>query len=195
MATGPKYARSVYLITHSQANLDIVITREKFVEIVLGAFAQGSSTNPSNPITTWCCSQEHHEDGNVHYHMAIKLISQKRWLSHRNYLQHTYNVKVNFSDNHSNYYQAWLYCTKADVNAIFSSGHPDLTNPPRTNAASGSRRAKSGNTSARPPTKKPRFDALDLSNLILRNQIKSETELMSFAHAQKAEDKTDVFAE
>ncbi len=192
MATAPKNARSVYLITYSQANLEIVDTREKFVQIVLEAFSQGSSTSASNLITRWCCSQEHHEDGNIHYHMGIKLQRQKRWLSHRNYLQHAYNVKVNFSDSHSNYYEAWLYCTKSDANAIFSIGHPDLTNPPRTNVASVRRRAQSGNAAERPASKKPRFDALQLSNLILRNKIKTETELMSLAHAQKAEGKTDV---
>ena len=191
--TGPKNARSVYIITYSQENLEIVNSREKFVEIVLEAFAQGSSTSTTNPITRWCCCQEHHQDGNIHYHMAIKLQKQRRWHSPRNYIDHAYNIQVNFSDHHANYYQAWLYCTKSDDNAIFSIGHPDLSNPPRTNVASGKRRAKGGNADEGPPaSKQPRLDALQFSDLILRNNIKSETELLRFAHAQKAEGKTDV---
>jgi hypothetical protein len=125
--------------------------------------------------------------------MALKLQKQRRWHAPRNYLDHVYKVKVNFSDHHANYYQAWLYCTKCDDNAILSIGHPDLTNPPRTNVASGKKRAKSANAGEQPPeSKQPRLDALQFSELILRNNIKTETELMSFAHAQKVEGKTDV---
>jgi len=190
MAAGPQNARSVYLITYSQANLQIVNSREKFADIILEAFAQGTSSNPSNPIIQWCCSQENHADGNLHYHMVIKLRNQRRWLATRNSIDKTYNIKVHFSDTHTNYYDAWKYVTKSDVNAICSTQHPDLTNPPRTTAASSSKRKNSGGPSTR--AKKKRFDALDLSNIIIKHNIRTDTELLSFAHGQKVEGKNDV---
>lgn len=61
-------------------------------------------------------------------------------------LQHHYDINVNFSDQHYNYYTAWRYVTKEDwPGAIESPGHPDLTNaePPRTDAASMSHSAQS----------------------------------------------------
>ena len=58
--------------------------------------------------------------------MAIKLKNQRRWLSVRNFLDKTFNVKVNFSDKHSDYYEAWRYCTKSDKEYLLNEDHPDL---------------------------------------------------------------------
>ena len=129
MEAGPSNARVVYLITYSQANLDAVPNRETFAALVREAFKQ---TNDKNEIKQWVCSQAKHADGNLHYHCAIKLQMQRRWLSARNYLENKYNVKVNFSDAHSTYYDAYKYCTKEDTQALLSENHPDLNNAPRT---------------------------------------------------------------
>ena len=46
---------------------------------------------------------------------------------------------ANFSNRHENYYSAWKYTTKEDLEYIQSEGHPVLTNaqPPQTTRASG----------------------------------------------------------
>ena len=111
---GPSNARVVYLVTYSQANLGIVPDRETFAALVKEAFTE---TNHQTVIKHWVCSQEQHADGNFHYHLALKLEMQCRWLTARNYLDDKYNVKVNFSDTHSTYYEAYKYCTKEDVHA------------------------------------------------------------------------------
>ena len=92
MAAAPSNARTVYLITYSQVIESIVPDRETFSQVVTEAFEQTGSTH--NVIEKWCCSEEKHSDGNTHYHMAVKLRIQRRWLSVRNYLDTKHEVKV-----------------------------------------------------------------------------------------------------
>ena len=141
MSGGPKNARVVYLVTYSQAEKAKVGNRERFSEIVLEAFNETGSVN--NFVIQWVCCEEKHKDGNTHFHMAVKLNLQRRWLSVRNFLENRYGVKVNFSDNHSSYYDAWVYCKKDDEEVLSSSNHPDLTTMPRTVAASSQRHRNS----------------------------------------------------
>ena len=105
--------RRVYLVTYSQANLEIVPSRESFARIVLDAFNNSS-------VVYWVCSQEPHANGGVHYHMAVKLERRRRWLHVRNYIDREYGIKVNFSGRHENYYTAWAYTTKEDISALQS---------------------------------------------------------------------------
>ena len=80
----------------------------------------------------WCCCKENHQDRpNPHYHVAIKLNKQRRWLSAHDYIAKHYNIQVNFSDKPGNYYEAWLYCTKSDREIVTSDNHPDFTRVPR----------------------------------------------------------------
>ena len=130
---GPQNARSVYLITYSQANLEIVPDRRDFAMMVKDAFEKtGSGTTV---LQRWCCCKEEHKDGNPHYHLAVKLNMQRRWASVRNYLAKRYKIHINFSDGPGNYYEAWKYCTKSDTEVLLSDDHPDFTNAPRTTAA------------------------------------------------------------
>ena len=66
--------RRVYLITYSQANLEIVPTREAFARIILDAF-ENAVPESNCAVVHWVCSQEGHVHGGVHYHMAVKLSS------------------------------------------------------------------------------------------------------------------------
>ena len=106
--------RRVYLITYSQANLEIVPTREAFAHIILDAF--DNAVPGSN----------------------VKLSGRRRWLRVRNYIDQEYGVKVNFSDRHDNYYSVWRYTTKEDSSSVQFRNHPDLQNdgaPITTNAS------------------------------------------------------------
>ena len=107
--TGP-CSRSIYLITYSQANIDIVPTSVSFKDVILEAFEKNGKAR----IVRWMCSKEEHKDGGFHYHMVVKLDRQKRWMTVRNFLDNTHSIKVNFSNTHANYYDAWQYATKAD---------------------------------------------------------------------------------
>ena len=131
-----RQVRLVYLITYSQADLDLVPAREEFSAIVLDSF---SNIDPSSPVEVahWACSKEERRDGGSHYHMAVKLSARCRWLKVRNYLEQRHGVKVNFSDRHWNYYSAWHYTTKEDADFIQSESYPDLSNSskPCTSAA------------------------------------------------------------
>jgi hypothetical protein len=75
----PKNARFAYLITYSQADLSLVPERESFALLVIHAFKNADSLSACN-ILQWVCSMEHHSDRGVHYHMAVKLESRRRWL-------------------------------------------------------------------------------------------------------------------
>lgn len=107
--------KSVYLITYSQADRKIVPKKETFVNIIKVAFNKSSKI----AFTSYCC-QEKHKDGQQHYDMAIKLKNQRRWLSAGNFIDKTNDVKVNFSEKHSNY----------------SEDHPNLISAPRPTAVS-----------------------------------------------------------
>ena len=135
-------SRSVYLITYSQADIEKVESRLQFSDMVLDSFRKNGKAN----VLRWVCSKEDHKDQGHHYHMAIKLDRQKRWLSVRKDLDQKFGVKVHFSDKHSNYYEAWQYVTKHDNNYILSEGHPDLVNSalPRTTTATKVKRENHG---------------------------------------------------
>ncbi len=94
--------RSVYLITYSQANLEIFQERQDFADAILEAFSQSNV-----PISLWVCSRELHTNGGSHCRMAIKMERSMRWLPMRNYLSSKFHINVNFSNRHVNYYTAW----------------------------------------------------------------------------------------
>ena len=71
----PRNALSVYLVTYSQANLEIVPGRTDFATLVKDAFENTGGQNKL--VQQWCCCREEHQDGNPNYHVAIKLNMQR----------------------------------------------------------------------------------------------------------------------
>ena len=70
---------------------------------------------------------EPHSKKGFHYHMCIKFDRNQRWVSSKQYLSDTYNIVVNFQDNHAgNYISAYRYVIKCDPNMLHSVNHPDL---------------------------------------------------------------------
>ena len=53
-----------------------------------------------------------------HFHMAIKLAKQARWMQVQNYLAEKFGIQVNFRDNNSTYYSAYRYVTKDDTDVL-----------------------------------------------------------------------------
>ena len=171
--------------------------------MVLHAFQNADPSLPCN-ILQWVRSMEHHSDGGVHYHMAVKLESRHRWLKFRNFLDSNHGIKVYFSEVHVNYYSARLYATKDDKEYIQSSNHPDLTNsdfPVTTNA---SLLVQSAAVDSEPTVtcdseatdghkrKRKRMSIFDVSQLAVSKKIRTRLELLAFANEQKREGKNDL---
>ena len=108
--------RCVYLITYSKADVNVCDSREKFAEIVKEAFSRQGTAK----IIQYVESKELHKDGHPHFHMCLKLDKQKKWMAVRNYIDTKYGIKVNFSNNYSNYYGGYIYVTKSDPEYIVS---------------------------------------------------------------------------
>ena len=181
--------RQVYLITYSQANLEVFPTRRSFAECICEAFRETGAA-----VKQWVCCRERHTDEGHHYHMAVKLERLRRWSAVKTYLQDRYNIVVNFSNHHDNYYSAWKYITKEDEEVLQSVDHPHLWNtpPPKTQNASAKRATASRMGVSAPAKKRKRLSSFDLSQIIVDNGIKTRTELLAFAQQQKQEGKTDV---
>lgn len=209
---GKRQVRTVYLITYSQADVNAFPSRSHFANAICESFeeCEGSSAD----VVQWVCSMEKHKkrrrgQSGFHFHMAVKLSKLKRWLPVRRYLEEHHGIQVNFSNKHGNYYSAWQYVTKEDTGAIFSEGHPDLTNgAPQTMAASEARsqrntQATQGNeecpaTQPEAESKKntlrsrKRLSAFDVSEIAVVKGIKTRTGLLALANIQKKEGKTDL---
>ena len=119
----------------------------------------------------------------------------------RNQIAKSHGINVNFSDGHSQYYDAWQYVTKEDPDFVESENHPDLSAGfvPRTISASNQRRSTSSSattptpaSTASPSTKRRRFDSLDLADTIIARNIRTKEDLLSLVQVQREEGKRDL---
>ena len=69
-------ARTVYLVTYSQADIEKVENRKVFADIVTGAFNQNKLFNFAE---YWCCAKERHRERGRHYHLLLKLRGVYSW--------------------------------------------------------------------------------------------------------------------
>ena len=181
--------RSVYLVTYFQAAE--TWTRETFANAVVSQFESAEAR-----VRQWVCSQKHYQEGGIHFHIAIKLDHQKRWLRVRNELARVERINVNFSNGHTNYFDVWEYATKGDSSFLQSEGHLDLSAGfvPRTESAMNAKRSTSTamNTTQQRTQGKRHFDALDLLDITVAKNIRSKNELLRLANEQKQEGKRDL---
>lgn len=182
--------REAYLITYSQADVVKVPGRDKFAEMIVNEF------NRNDDVTEkWVVSAELHRNKGIHYHMALKLKTQRRFKAVRNNIYRRYGIHVDFKEWHTNYFDAFQYVTKFDSHYVVSPGHTVLVNPPRTTKATEARRASS---SSEPPSKKARatvtvkLNREDVGNIVRENSIKTIKALFRLARAQAREGKTDL---
>ena len=204
--------RYVFLVTYSQADEQKIPTRRAFADTVVESF---TSTSSELQVIQWCCCQETHKNGGLHYHLALKVNKYQRWMNSKRYLQDRYGINVHYSARHHNYFSAWKYVTKSDKDYIESQDHPDLNDypGPRTDAASRARRrVRAYNSSnrasqldeadtldeeaesetSRPPKKKKRLTPFEVSEIIQSRTIKTVTELQALAQEQRDEGKTNL---
>ena len=176
--------RMVYLITYSRADTTKFSTRESFSCAIIEAWQHFAIR-----ITHWVACIEAHSNNNdcasgeepmnwYHFHMVIRLSKRARWLQVRNYLDETFGIQVNFSDNHNSYYSASRYVTKEDQEALHSPGHPDLSDEiPQTECAISSRKRKAREKGKGPKKKQTkrsqRLSIYDVSQIVQNKGITS----------------------
>lgn len=192
--------RKSYLITYSQADLTKFATREAFGTAVEQSFNEGASKIKS---LHWVCSKENHVEKGFHYHVAIKLDGNKRWLGSKNFLLNTHGISVHFSDGHNNYYDAYKYVTKEDTEAFHSKDHPDLSSAksPKTSKCTKRLRKTSkerllstcgSSKQLEPKTKNRRLSNLEVSRVLIEKNLHNEIDLLALAEQQKQEGKTNL---
>lgn len=202
-------SRRQYLVTYSQANLTEFPTRESFCDALIDSFH-----GPSGKVVAeyWACSLEEHENtSGYHYHACVKLSGPKRWDPVRKALLANYGLKVNFSDKHESYYSAYRYVCKSDPHVFHSPNHPNLQEvgspvtkkcisaykkkcaEKRKSFSESTASASATLRSDRSEIKKPRrLSNLDVSEFLIKNNIKTEEELLSRANEQLKCGKKDL---
>ena len=180
--------RRTYLITYSQAKLEKSPTRLSFGNAIQNTFNAG---NYKAKTEYWACALENHKNGGVHYHVSLKLSSPRGWGSIRTKLYESHDINVNFSSNHEYYYSAYKYICKSDENVVHSNGHPNLKeiSSPRTKKCMASYKRKHSDYNKLPSkhreSKIRRLSNVEVSEFMVENNIKTDTELAAMAHKQK----------
>ena len=142
---------------------------------------------------------EKHSDGGYHYHASLKLSGTKKWLEAKRTLETQHRISVHFS-HHDGYYSAYWYISKYDKNIFYSTGHPNLdeVGSPRTKNFQNVYRkrrstrepgAENGQGSSTSTKKLKRLSNLDVSDLIVKYKINSETALLAVANKQRQKGK------
>ena len=198
----PLVGRRLYLVTYSQANLELFPTRESFGQMLQEEFNAGQG---KVKVEYWACCKETHKDGGFHYHCSLKLSGCKKWKSVKTNVSKKYGVQLNFSGTHNFYLSAYRYICKEDTDVSHSSYHPkDLLteNSPKTKNAiraykAGEKRSsdKSKQTSTNQGNKKQkqkRLSNMDVATFITENKISSYTELLAVAQSRRGAGQNDI---
>ena len=164
--------RKVYLITYSQADVVRFPTRHSFVEAVLYSFHD----TPAKIMHWCCCLEEHPKSGGSHFHMALKLDKNQRWLPSKRFLYERCGISVHFSAIHRNYFSAWKYVTKQDKEFVQSPGHPDLSDgPPKTTRVSFANKPHSTGSDGTEPVRDDSSDCNEESSQDHRKKKNTKT--------------------
>lgn len=191
-----------YLITYSKADVILIPDRQAFARFVIRHFrGKNWKEGDRDIIDKWAVSAESHlQTRGFHYHMALSLKSGKRWQSIDKEMVKG-GIKCDFRERGGTYFGCFDYVQKLDSHMIVSSEeqHAGLTNPPRTSAAINSRRRGNTRTSAsssRESSKKknepPRLDLLQIKELFVKNNIRTDDQLATLAKKLALDGKEDL---
>ena len=174
--------RTTYLVTYSQADLELVPTRASFAELVAEAFNKYRAGLKEFAVAL----EPHPQTGGVHYHMSVRLDKQVPFSAAAEFLRDK-GIFANFSINHENYYSAWKYVTEEDKEALLSPGHEIYDTPPRTARASRKRlcaaledvpvQATDSNKKAVPR----RLRREEVAEIVVQRGLKTSDEFMAYA--------------
>jgi len=165
----PTVGKRQYLITYSQADLELFATCESFGTAVAEEFNAGLG---KVKVDFWACCKEQHKDGGFHYHCSVKLTGSKKWIGVRNRLSLKYSIQVHFSDSHDFCPSSYRYVCKEDQDVFHSVDHPMgllSTSLPPTNKATKSskdkaRKRKSESLSGHPAKREAHLTKVDESS-------------------------------
>eukprot|EP00794_Sanderia_malayensis_P001029 gene1029-351_t len=169
--------RRQYLVTYSQADPQKFPTRDSFAHMLEEEFNSGAAIPK---VKHWACCRETHENGGFHYHCAIKLTGNKKWISIKHNTMKKYGIVLNFSGSHDHYISTYRYVCKHDSEVAHHPDHPNLTD-----AAS----PKTKNSIA---SKKKRLSNSDVAQFIRENNVKTYVELFAIAESRKDEGLDDI---
>ena len=193
----------VYLLTYSQANLQLFPTRESFGRAVVQSFG-------GNRVSWLAVCIEKHRNGGVHYHAAVRLSTAAGWTAAKKYLTEQYNVVVNFKESPDGgfYNRVFTYISKEDPTPKMMGileAHPDKDdlkcvaaeraneayrrNRASTRAATAA--AAAGPSKGKASKKKeepPRLTLLNVGMIIRERNIRSELELFATAEELRKSD-------
>ena len=137
----------------------------------------------------------------------MKLTGPKRWKSVKESISSKEGIVVNFSDNHDNYYSAYRYICKDDDSVHHSKHHPnldDVASPWTKKSTQAYRQARKSYAQENPthaPQKKKQkttcrklLTQFEVSEFLLKNNIRRDTELFYEANKRKEEGQTDLAA-
>jgi len=191
------------LVTYSKADMLRFPSREMFGQLVESAFNVGKG---KVRVEYWaCCLEQHEHTSGQHYHVSVKLSGHKRWNPVRIHLLENHGINVNFSESNASYYTAYKYVCKWDTDVFTSENHPHLKEigSPKTKKCmhayiENSQKRRSANVSnattegacSTPKTK--RLSCVDVSDFIVKHNVKTETELFAQASLQKEAGKKDL---
>ena len=206
--------RRSYLVTYSQADLNIVSTKKEFAEKVVNAFTQGKVK-----VIQWAACEELHEDLNPHFHMVLKLNQPCGWKGAKTRLQDE-GIVVHFEDGHAMYNAGYQYVCKEDPAVLHSEKHPRLFNLHTSDvstaaAVTANMKQRSKRTvtvttdtneagevttrekvvdvvEAKQSKKVPRLTTDDVSEVIVEQNIKDVTELLALAQERRDEGQRDL---
>jgi len=190
--------RRAFLITYSQADLEKVPNCLRFSEIVLKAFEEAGG---NRQVVQWSCCMEDHVDGGKHYHLAILFSGSRRWSSIKNAVYKAHNIALHFSSQHIGYVAAYRYVMKKKSveEVLHSPLHPDLQTIKRSKTkdamkgnASQAKKRKSENAQNPEKNKALRLSNTEVSDFILKNNLKSKNELMSAAQNRAESGERDL---
>jgi len=196
--------RRSFLLTYSQADLTKYSDCKAFSELVLEAMKSVKSTRQ---IKEWACCQEKHSDGGTHYRMSVNLSGTRRWQPIKNHVYKNTGVSVNFATKNCGYVAAYRYVCKdkAKEEVLHSEGHTSLEaiHTPKTNKAmcrfSNSRSEKRKSLSfegsqgaSSSSAKRTRLSKQNVAEFLIKNNIKSDDELLLAANKRKAAGEPDL---
>ena len=191
--------RRTYLVTYSKADLTKFPTRKGFGKYIKKNF---NSSSGKVKVQHLAYAKEKHQNGGVHYHVALKLTGPKRWKSVKESISLKEGIVVNFSDNHDNYYPVHRYICKNDDSVHHSKHHPNLDNvasPRMKKSTQAYRQARKSYAQENPtdaPQKKKQkatcrkpLTQFEVSEFLLKNNIRRDTELFMKQTKEKRKDR------
>ena len=197
--------RRQYLITYAQADQEKFPTRESFGLKIAEAFNEGPS---KVKVQHWACCREAHINGGFHYHCAVKMSGNKKWLSIKKKFENSHGIVLNFSDSHDHYISAYRYLCKSDSDVAHSEEHPnlkDISSPQTKKSIAGNRaasRKRKSNISnqneavtashSKGKQINRRLSNSNVADFITKNNIKTYTQLFSSAEKRKQEGQIDL---